>query len=55
MICTVTMNPALDYIVFLPELKRGEINRASRAGHAPGREGNQRIGRPQKLRASPPL
>ncbi len=39
MICTVTMNPALDYIVFLPELKRGEINRASRAGMRPGGKG----------------
>lgn len=30
MIYTVTFNPALDYIVFLDELKSGDINRATR-------------------------
>lgn len=39
MICTVTMNPALDYIVSLPELKRGEINRAARSRLRAGGKG----------------
>lgn len=28
MIYTITMNPALDYVVDLPEFKTGEVNRA---------------------------
>lgn len=39
MICTVTMNPALDYIVSLSELKRGEINRAARSRLRAGGKG----------------
>lgn len=30
MIYTVTFNPALDYVVFLDQLKLGDINRATR-------------------------
>ncbi len=30
MICTVTCNPAIDYLVFVPELQAGSINRAVR-------------------------
>ena len=29
MIYTITMNPALDYVVDLPEFKTGTVNRAS--------------------------
>lgn len=39
MICTVTMNPALDYIVSLPELKKGGINRAVRSRLRAGGKG----------------
>lgn len=30
MIYTVTFNPALDYVVFLDDLKLGDVNRSTR-------------------------
>ncbi len=39
MICTVTLNPAIDYVLFADELKKGAVNRAFRSRLRPGGKG----------------
>lgn len=39
MICTVTLNPALDYVLLADELKKGSVNRAFRSRLRPGGKG----------------
>lgn len=39
MIYTATFNPSLDYVMFLPELKTGSVNRAARETIYPGGKG----------------
>ena len=40
MIYTVTFNPALDYVVFLDDLKLGDVNRSTRESIWFYRKGN---------------
>lgn len=43
MIYTVTFNPALDYVVFLDDLKLGDVNRSTKRIYFLWRKRNQRI------------
>ena len=44
MVVTVTFNPALDYIVYLPELRPGSLGRAVKETIVPGGKGLNVVG-----------